>query len=237
MTVKGGHHTNEAREKNRLSHIGKKHSEESKRKQGESITGEKNHFFGKHHTKESREKIRISRLGIYCGKNHPRYGTHLSEEEKLNLRNKNLGKKHSMESRIKHGNSIRGEKNHLWKGGRYPIKLSSWEKTRTRFLEDAGFKSQLSGRTDGVFQVHHMISRRNFCDVYSDLMYGDIFDYKKLNNMMMKLYRKHNVRRVLPLVYPHSLFAEMDDPSNLIVLTLSEHRLSEGMPPSFFLQI
>lgn len=44
-------------EKNRLAHIGKKQSDEQKRKTSESMRGDKNHFFGKNHTDEARHKM------------------------------------------------------------------------------------------------------------------------------------------------------------------------------------
>lgn len=70
----GKHHTKEAKEKIRLSNLGRKvwnkgkqSSEETKQKISENrkgkTAGENHPLFGKHHTDESKEKNRISHLG------------------------------------------------------------------------------------------------------------------------------------------------------------------------------
>lgn len=55
--------SDETREKLRQWHLGRKISEETRRKYSEIRRGEDNHFYGKHHTKEAREKIRQWHLG------------------------------------------------------------------------------------------------------------------------------------------------------------------------------
>lgn len=76
-------HTIEAREKLRIANLGKKQSEETKRKQAEA---------GKRrtHTPEAREKVRIANLG-----------QKRSTEARESMRAAQLGKKHSMETREK----------------------------------------------------------------------------------------------------------------------------------------
>ena len=53
----GKHHTEEAKEKDRKAHLGKKASLETKALLSEMRKGERNSFFGKHHTNETKEKI------------------------------------------------------------------------------------------------------------------------------------------------------------------------------------
>jgi len=45
-------------------------SEESKRKQSESMKGEKNHFYGKHHTEESKQIIIDKKTGYHYSEEH-----------------------------------------------------------------------------------------------------------------------------------------------------------------------
>jgi group I intron endonuclease len=66
----------EKREKMSNFQKGKVVSELSRKKQSESISGEKNHFYGKHHTEESKNKISNS----LSGEKHPQYGKKQSSE-------------------------------------------------------------------------------------------------------------------------------------------------------------
>jgi hypothetical protein len=62
-------------EKLRISAIGRKASEETKKKMSDSHSGKRNHQFGKPVAREVKEKISKTRkeLGIACGKNNPSY--------------------------------------------------------------------------------------------------------------------------------------------------------------------
>lgn len=79
--------SDELREKYRITSLGRKHSEETKKKIGE---GNK----GKTITKEQREKISLSRLGKYTGKKNPFYNKNHTEETKLKISNANTGRRH-----------------------------------------------------------------------------------------------------------------------------------------------
>ena len=122
--VKGYKHTEEDRERNRLSHLGKKASKETRLKMS---TAHK----GKNISKEQRKKISIARKGVKFseehkqklstskrGIKHPNYGKSLpeetrrkiglgnsgkirSDETRQKLRESNLGKRHSKETRQK----------------------------------------------------------------------------------------------------------------------------------------
>jgi len=94
-------HTPESCLKMSLSHQGqvscnkgKKASLETIAKLRESHLGQPSSMKGKKHKPESILKMSIARKG----KPSPRKGTHLTEEQKQNLREKNLGKKYSQET-------------------------------------------------------------------------------------------------------------------------------------------
>lgn len=92
---------------------------------------------GKLHSEETKQRIRESVTGMFAGKNHPNYGKHLSDETKQKIAKSKLGKirpprdpewcrkiseghkglKHSLETRLKMSESQLGEKAKLWKGG------------------------------------------------------------------------------------------------------------------------
>lgn len=96
----GFKHSEESKEKNRLSHVGKN-------------CGEKNSFYGKKHTIKTREKM--SRSGI--GRKHPP----MSEETKDKIRLSHSGEKHCLygkhlpeSTKRKMSAAHSGEKNHFW---------------------------------------------------------------------------------------------------------------------------
>ena len=73
---------------------GRKHTEEEKKKIGESVKGDKNGFFGKHHSEETKKKISESKKGIklsdetkkkLCGRTPWCKGKHLTEETRKKL--------------------------------------------------------------------------------------------------------------------------------------------------------
>lgn len=102
------------------AHKGKKFSEEHKRKLAESHKGFK-------FTKDSKRKMSESRKGKRLGFENSFYGKHHSEETKLKIRNKLLGKHYEFSD--EHKNKI-GESN---KGKRIGIKES--EETRKKLSE------------------------------------------------------------------------------------------------------
>lgn len=117
----GKKHSEEAKRKIGKANKGKKRSQEARKKMSESRKGEKNHFFGKKHSEETRLKIsRINR------------GRKLTDEQRKKITKSLLGNKHSLgikysEERKKRISEIskkkapRGEKCHLWRGGISPI--------------------------------------------------------------------------------------------------------------------
>ena len=65
-----------------------KHSEETKKKMSEAMTGEKHPMFGKHLSEETKKKMSEAKTG----ENHPNFGKHLSEETKKKIRENNPSK-------------------------------------------------------------------------------------------------------------------------------------------------
>ena len=83
----------------RLHHIGKHHSEETRKKMSEANKGENNPRFGKpsafkgkHHSAETRKKMSESRKG----KNHPFFGKHHSEKTRRKLSKALIGNKRQL---------------------------------------------------------------------------------------------------------------------------------------------
>jgi len=60
--MKGKHHTNEAKEANRIAHLGRKSSKEQCKKHSIAMMGKGNPRFGKHCSEETKQKIRDSKL-------------------------------------------------------------------------------------------------------------------------------------------------------------------------------
>jgi len=89
----GMKHSDETKKKLGESQRGRKHSEETKKKMSDSMLGEKHHYYGNTLSEEHKTKIRNSLLGE---KNHF------------------YGKKHSSETRKKLSDATSGEKNYFY---------------------------------------------------------------------------------------------------------------------------
>ena len=70
---KGKHHTDEAKQKIRETHLGKKHTEGHNQKIGKSVTGEKNGMYGKYHSIETKQKLSSNHANV-SGESNPMYG-------------------------------------------------------------------------------------------------------------------------------------------------------------------
>lgn len=68
----GYKHTDETKALLSKQKTGVKRSIESCLKQSESVSGNKNHFFGKKHNEESRKKMSEAKIGLYDGANNPK---------------------------------------------------------------------------------------------------------------------------------------------------------------------
>lgn len=77
----GKHHSEETKNKIRLSKLGRGHSERTKQKMSLSRRGSDNMFYGKHHSIKSKQKMSNAHTGL-----------HHSEETKRKIREYRLGK-------------------------------------------------------------------------------------------------------------------------------------------------
>lgn len=99
-------------------------------------------------------------------------------EDKLGDKNPMFGKHHSMEHRIKASESLKGPKNHLWKGGVTPInaqirKSLEYKAWRTAVFERDKYTCQHCGARNGsgkkvILNADHIIP---FCD-YPELRFA-----------------------------------------------------------------
>lgn len=71
----GSKRTPEQKNKMSLARIGTIRSEQSKKKQSDSISGSKNHFFGKKHSEETIAKMSLLKKNKYVGNGNPRAKT------------------------------------------------------------------------------------------------------------------------------------------------------------------
>lgn len=96
--------------------LGRKLSEETKRKMSESRKGKKHPMYGKHHSEESKQKMSLA----VSGENHRLFGKHHAEETKKKMSLVKIGVKLSKEHKLKLSLADRtkttGENNSNWKG-------------------------------------------------------------------------------------------------------------------------
>jgi hypothetical protein len=118
-------------------------------------------FYGVERTKELKKKIKESGCNIRKGDKNPFYGKHHTKENIEKDRKKKLGKKISEETRRNMVKSaIRGEKNHLWKGGitklNYQIRNSReyliW---KNKVFERDKYTCQDCKRSGCYIECHH----------------------------------------------------------------------------------
>lgn len=87
------------------SHQGKTLTQTHKQHIGESISGERNGFFGRHHLQKTRQQISQSRIGKNAGSNHPNWGKssgmegkHHTPEVRESIRQSHLARWQSIHS-------------------------------------------------------------------------------------------------------------------------------------------
>lgn len=116
-----GLHSEQSKKKNREAHLGKYHTEESKRKMSENNA---RYWKGKSFTEEHRKKLSEVNKGKTLsketkqkiseatkGRNNPNYGKHMTEEQKLKLSKAHKGKKASEEHKRKISEGNKGKHN------------------------------------------------------------------------------------------------------------------------------
>ena len=157
----------EVKEKLRKSHLGRKLSEKTKIKLSLSRVGEPSGMLGKYLSEETKRKM--SEIHKKIGAPWLR-GRELSDETRkkiglANLENKNsLGYKHSLGTRVKMSLSKRGDKCHLWKGGRESLKENmrkcfKYRQWRSDVFKRDGFICQLCGAKKIYLEADHFPKR------------------------------------------------------------------------------
>ena len=101
----------ETRKKMSEANKGKHPSEESCKKMSEAKKGENHPMFGKHHSEETRKKISYA----LNGENHPMFGKHISEETRKKMSEAKKGKHLSEETLKKMSEANKG--NHWYNNG------------------------------------------------------------------------------------------------------------------------
>lgn len=93
---KGIPQTEETKLKLSKSHLGKTHTEESKRKMSEQRKVEGNSMFGKKHSDDTKRKISQAVSKAISGENNPFYGKQHSYKTKKRISEANIGEKNGM---------------------------------------------------------------------------------------------------------------------------------------------
>jgi len=195
--------------------LGKKRSEETKRKisetkKGTSLTeehkgkislaikGRKSPMLGRHHSEETKRKMSKAGEGkcrsketikkmseAKKGKNHPLYGKHCSEETK-----RKMSKSH------------KGEKCHLWKGGITPknllIRMSlEFKLWRESVFTRDNYTCQKCGQSGGYLHSHHIFNFATYLDLRFAIDNGITLCKECHNKFHRKYGNKNNTKEQL----------------------------------------
>lgn len=176
-SLKGHVVSDNTKEKQRQSHIGKPVLEESRIKIQLKMMGKNHPFFGKKLSETHKENMRKAKLGKHLSEETKKKlsnifkGHEMSVDTRNKIRIANLGKKKSPEtlakmSRIRKGKRC-GEQNPAWKGGisyePYCIKFNNEFKERVRAF--FGYQCVECGSLENgtKLHVHHVNFKKNSC--------------------------------------------------------------------------
>lgn len=114
LNIQNGYNVAEGGYNNPFVGKTEKEMDEFKRKVSESrkgqMIGENNPFYGKKHTEETKNKISKNHANV-SGENNPNYGKQMSESQKEKLRQINIGKIISEETKNKISRAMKGKNN------------------------------------------------------------------------------------------------------------------------------
>lgn len=131
--------------------IGRKHSEETKRKMSEARKGKGNAFYGRTHSKEATEKMSLARKGKGTGSQNPIYGKPRSEAVRKKI----------SDTRVRTG-VAQGDRNPQWKGGisrgrKAAMATTAYKQWRKAVFERDGYTCQACGkRGTGDLEADHI---------------------------------------------------------------------------------
>lgn len=129
----GKKHTLEVLEKNKLAHLGKKASTETKEKMSQSLKGLNTWTKGRVVSEETKNKISIGNLGKKRGP--------MSEQGRINISLSHKGLKPTKEALEKRTKSLpRGKDHYWWKGGITPLNHKIRNSTEYKLWRKAVYK-------------------------------------------------------------------------------------------------
>ena len=134
--------------------LGKHHTEASKKKISESNKGKNS---GRVLSQEEIQRRTESRRKNGWNKNPELTSLRMSQ----NNARANLGKKQSIETRLKRAEALKGDKNHNWKGGVYQPnnrirKSLEYQIWRLEILKRDDYTCQICGKRGGKLQADHI---------------------------------------------------------------------------------
>jgi|ERR1700734_441147 len=194
--------------------LGRRLSEETKKKISEGQMGADNQFYGKHHTPESIEKIRKAKIGTKASEEtktkmsetHKRIGTGKSSRGRKHsvktIRKMELSRKGrpnpSTSQRLK---GMSGEKNYNWKGGittiaaqiRASEKYKEW---RTHVFTRDNFTCQICGirgqnlNADHIEAFSILLRKHGITNVQTALICTDLWDIANGRTLCLECHKK-----------------------------------------------
>jgi len=141
------------------------HSDETKRKIGIAVKGEKNPIYGIPRSEETKRKISEANkgnIGYWTGKK-------MSEDAKNKMRLHSIGKTHSEEVRRKISLALKGCENGNWQGGKSfePYTIQFNKELKELIRQRDGYKCQLCGMPEcenmRKLSIHHIDYNKKNC--------------------------------------------------------------------------
>ena len=177
-------HTDETKAKCAEAARNQVHTKESRRKHSESISGEKNYFFGQAHTEETKKKLSDANKGLHEGEKNAFYGKKHTDECKEVMRLLKLGTKASAETKAKLSAMRKGEGNSMFGKTHKPESIKKMSIPVFQYTKDYIFVREWASGTEAA-RVLGFSSAGNISSCARGNMghaYGYLWRYEKLNN-------------------------------------------------------